>query len=127
MSGRHVEGVGRVLKVAALYGPNASGKSNLLDALSLVSKLVHDGVDVDAAIPVTPFKLDRAYLSRPTQIELQFVADEVVWRYAISVTSQRVESERLDRMVGGDLAMVFERRASEGKRPDIAWEDVDVP
>ena len=49
------------VRVAAIYGANASGKLNFLNALSFVSYFVRTGYaagDVKSQIPIVPFLLD---------------------------------------------------------------------
>ena len=47
-----------VLRVVALYGANASGKSNLVKAMAMARRLVLEGTRPDMRIEVAPFKLD---------------------------------------------------------------------
>ena len=44
----------RVLPVSTLYGGNASGKSNFVQAFSFVKKIITDSLFVDEDIPVHP-------------------------------------------------------------------------
>jgi AAA15 family ATPase/GTPase len=48
----------RILPVAAIYGGNDSGKTNLFKALNFVKNLIVKGTKLDAPIPVETFKLD---------------------------------------------------------------------
>ena len=50
-----------VVPLAAIYGPNAAGKSNLIDALDEIRRAVvksHKGLDATDPIPRYPFRLD---------------------------------------------------------------------
>ncbi len=58
-----------LLKLAALYGANASGKSNLIKATSMAQTLVLRPVEVERTIPVVPFKLDAACRDKPSRFE----------------------------------------------------------
>ena len=46
----------RLLKSAAVFGANASGKSNLISALYLMKTLVTETFKPGESLPVTPFK-----------------------------------------------------------------------
>ena len=51
----------RLLKAAGLYGPNASGKSNLIKALSTMQQIIKKPEMSGKKLPVIPFKLDDKY------------------------------------------------------------------
>ena len=56
-----------LLKVAVIYGPNASGKSNFLKALGVVDRIARKTSEVsDRPLPVTPFKFDKLLLEEPS-------------------------------------------------------------
>ena len=48
----------RVLPIAAIYGGNASGKTNFFKALSFAKTLVVEGTRPDSLIPIETFRLD---------------------------------------------------------------------
>ncbi|MDR1270907.1 MAG: ATP-binding protein [Planctomycetaceae bacterium] len=56
----------RLLPTAAIYGGNASGKSNFFSAFQFAQKIITEGVRVNAAIPVLPFRLDIQSMKNPT-------------------------------------------------------------
>jgi energy-coupling factor transporter ATP-binding protein EcfA2 len=86
-----------LVRSAVLYGPNASGKSNLLAAMNWVSafleptthRLITDGIGR------FPFALDRTSASKPTRFRVRFVVESVLHDYAISISPAAVEEERL--------------------------------
>ena len=53
----------RLLPIAAIYGGNASGKTNLFKALSFARHLVLKGTQPEAMIAVAPFRLDPDFLT----------------------------------------------------------------
>src|SRR5580658_10363306 len=88
----------KFLKGAAIYGANASGKSNILAAIRYVSDFVEQSAtklqpgDEPGA---EPFKLDKASTKRPSEFEMVFVADGVRFAFGFAVTPQRVVEEYL--------------------------------
>src|SRR5271165_2599113 len=59
------------VKAAAIYGPNAGGKTNVLLALRLLRWLVVEsatGQKPEAKLPAEPFRLDRESLKAPTTL-----------------------------------------------------------
>ncbi|MBL8604715.1 MAG: ATP-binding protein [Myxococcales bacterium] len=110
---RHVVRVGdtwEVLRCAALYGANASGKSNLVRALGTFRRLVTHGVRPDETLPAQPFLLDGAHESAPTRFELELLLDGQHHAYGIVFTRERVVQEWLYRVHGAREEMLFERK-----------------
>lgn len=76
----------RLLKSAAIFGGNASGKSNIIWALQALSFLVANSrnFDVRTAIPVyVPFFLDEQTQNAPTEMSIDFVVNKIRYRYKI--------------------------------------------
>jgi AAA15 family ATPase/GTPase len=103
----------RALRVLALYGANASGKSNVLKALQFAQRFITEGVPPRAPIPVQPFKLDKESLKKPSRFDFDFIADNQHWSYGFSTTSQRIEGEWLYRILPNDAEdLIFTRTFS---------------
>lgn len=88
----------RVSPVAALYGGNASGKTNFFRLIAFLKLLVVQPLhDERASIPVEGFALfadDEAM--RPTEISLTFLtADETIYTLELSLTRECVLTEKL--------------------------------
>ena len=87
-----------LLKTAVIYGPNASGKSNLLAALVAIKRIVTDSATEwqrGKELPVIPFLLDEMSAESPSEFEIVFVADGVRYQYGFAATSERVHEEWL--------------------------------
>jgi AAA15 family ATPase/GTPase len=56
-----------LLRTAALYGANGSGKSNLIKAMAFAQKLILEGVRPKRRIGVTPFRLERSCWQEPSR------------------------------------------------------------
>lgn len=114
--GQVLEGPGgrKVLRIAALYGANGAGKSNLVKALGAVRDMVLKGTRGDERLPIVPFKLDPARREAPAHFELELVAEGKHCSYGFEATASRVESEWLYEIVpGGEERLLFEREAGE--------------
>lgn len=88
----------RVLPCAAIYGANASGKSNFLRALGFLQFFVensHARVRPDAEIGVDPFKLDGVSGTKPSKFMLDFLVDGIRYEYSVALTSKEVLEESL--------------------------------
>lgn len=116
---RHVVRVGdtwEVLRCAVIYGANASGKSNLVNALSTFRRLVTDGVRPEMALPAQPFLLDGVHDTQPTRFELKVLLDGRRHSYGLEFTREKVVREWLYRARDDAEEMLFTRG------PDAAGE-----
>lgn len=113
-------GLPPVLKCAAIYGANASGKSNLVKVFELVWRLVVDGTKAGEPLPLRRFKLDAGAQQAPSRFEIDLYAAGRRYAYGFVVTPEAVVSEWLLTSDGGEEEMLFEReQPSEGERPSI--------
>lgn len=87
-----------LLRSTAIYGANASGKSNLIKALQYMRGVVIESataIQPGQFFTVQPFKLDADSASQPTEFEITFLLDGVRYQYGFTMTSQRIVSEHL--------------------------------
>ncbi len=88
----------RLLKSAVIYGANASGKSKLLDAFAFMRYFVINSSKESQkgeVIKIEPFKLDQSSKNEPTEFEVIFIHNKVLFRYGFEVTKERIISEWL--------------------------------
>ncbi len=90
-------GLTRVVRAAAIYGPNAGGKTTLLRALQLMRGVVLESASLrpDQSFNVQPFALDAAAKNEPTSFEVTVLIDGVRHQYGFEFTPQRIVSEWL--------------------------------
>lgn len=87
-----------VLRAAAIYGANASGKSNIWRALRDFRVLaVRSATDFQEGdeLPLEPFLLNVKNEKAPTYFEMVFRLDKRTLRYGFEANAQRIESEWL--------------------------------
>jgi energy-coupling factor transporter ATP-binding protein EcfA2 len=110
---RSVASLGESLvPVAAIYGPNASGKSNVLAALSWLRSAVQDSlVYWDDGIPVDPFAF--AENSGPLGFTIESVISGVRFEYVVELDSQAVHYEGLFHYPEKKRRRIFEREGNE--------------
>ena len=110
----------RLLNSAAIYGANASGKSNILKALTTLLSYIHTlNIDVDDNIPYyEPFELDKSCLSQPSIFKLSFIIEGIMYEYQIAFDSLEVHHEQLDHYPNKRQANLFIRTKNEVKRGD---------
>lgn len=87
-----------LLTSAAIYGANASGKSNLIKALFFMrnfSLTSSNLTQVDEEINVAPFLLNTTTEKQPTFFEVIFLKKGIPYRYGFEITKNQVVSEWL--------------------------------
>lgn len=106
-----------LLKVAVIYGPNASGKSNLLKALSVVQEIAdREPSTRDIALPVVPFRFDAELADQPSLFELHFIYSGMRYQFNLAVTSERIVGEKLLAFPKGRESLLYERQhTSQGE------------
>ncbi len=88
----------KLLRSAAIYGANAAGKTNLVDAIHIMSDIVtKSAFDKNRGdhLPVKPFKLDSKTRNAPCEFEIHLIIKGVRYQYGFSATPERITAEWL--------------------------------
>jgi predicted ATPase len=100
-----------VVPVTAIFGANASGKSNLLDALHFMQTAVRGSYarwEAGAGVPRTPFRLDKTR-TEPSLYSIEIVIDGTRYTYGFTVDDDRVLEEWLYTYPHRRRRVIFER------------------
>ena len=87
-----------LVRVAGIYGANAAGKSNLLEALLFLKTAVRDSHrewPPEGPIPREPFLFDAETLTAASIFEIDFAIDGILYQYGFSLDSERILEEWL--------------------------------
>ena len=86
-----------LLKSTAIYGPNASGKTTLLESLDIFRDIVLDSFkyDINHSLPIVPFSFAENSKNEPTIFNIVFVEDSVKYELELLVDKIRVLEENL--------------------------------
>lgn len=101
-----------VLPVAGIYGANAAGKSNVVDAMAFMQSAVvssYSQWDADGGVPRSPFRLDKSSLGEPSWYVVDLTLDGVRYVYGFSVDDERIREEWLYSYPRGRKRVLFER------------------
>jgi uncharacterized protein len=102
---------------AAIFGANATGKSNILIALNRVRLHVERSFKTNTpssvAVPHEPFLLDDEYISKPTTHELDAIIDGVLYNYGFSHVSSHYTSEWAYYFPAGRSRLLFRRERTK--------------
>ena len=101
----------KLLKSAVVYGPNASGKSNLVRGALFMWDFVLNSAKGQEGDPIEtqPFRLNARSVNEPSIFEMIFVTEGVRYQYGFAVTQQRVHHEWLLAYPKGRPQRWFER------------------
>lgn len=105
-----------LLKSCAIYGANASGKSNLIHALRFMRQFVLNSskdTQADEKIGVEPFLLNSSTAGEPSYFEVIFYAEDKRYRYGFIVDADKVYSEWLYHVPQSREALLFSNQISE--------------
>ena len=86
----------RVTKILACYGPNASGKTNLLKVLPFLKWFICKSFDLkpDDKIPIQPFRFEKDNSER-ISLSVIFEFSGKIYRYSLDLTTTQVINESL--------------------------------
>jgi len=105
-----------LLTSAAIYGANASGKSNLIAAIRFMRRFVLDSpkeTSATGSIPIENFLLNTATENQSSHFEIVFVTNGKRYRYGFEVTKERITAEWLFYVPRSREAKLFERTLDE--------------
>jgi uncharacterized protein len=102
----------KLLKSAVLYGANASGKSNFVQAVRFMRKVVLESLNLlpEVFFEFTPFRFIDGFQDKPTTFEIIFLASDLrTYRYGFAITKTSVFEEWLYVKGVGRESRLFER------------------
>lgn len=88
----------KLIKVAAIYGANGSGKSNLLMAMSFFKNMVLNSFKNDfilAQAKDLSYQFSVESTDEPSSFEMMFIIDDKRFRYGFEIFDESIESEWL--------------------------------
>lgn len=104
----------RLLRFALVYGANASGKSNLLEALSFLHDFWFEKrQDIDEPTGVIPFLLDKETIDEPTEFQLRFYVGKVRYWYIAKLDRTKVYNEKLYFYTSNQPTLIFNRELKQ--------------
>ena len=99
----------RILKNAIVFGSNASGKSNLIKSLKLMSQIISLLWNNTDLLSFPSF----ASTDEPVKLSATFFKEKLIYRYAFSYTPKEIISETLEIESEGKFEIHFERSGNE--------------
>ena len=97
-----------VLKAGIIYGANASGKSNIIKAISILQKIVLSGVPKKY---IEPFKLTKPN-NKPSKVEIEFKVGKKFFAYGVEFTIKGIAEEWLYEINSRKDKEIFTRKTT---------------
>lgn len=102
--GYHVEGWDiELLPILAIFGANASGKSNVIQALDYLLLMMSHGIQEAVTLQrifkyakIDPFKLDSISINNATKFELRTIFNNAIYTYSLALNQNHVLLEKLE-------------------------------
>ena len=101
----------KLLRSVIIYGPNASGKTKLLEALFSAGMLVVGSASQKPGkeLNVQPFLMDETTRGKPSEFEFTFIHEGTRYQYGFAVDQKRVHREYLYAAPKGRSVLYFDR------------------
>jgi len=103
-------GDNKILKCAAIYGANASGKSNIFKVLNDVVMMLRSSNSSDYSdnLAIVPFAFNNEI--KPSKFEIRFIYEDIRYIYGFSATKKAIEEEYLYYFPNGKETKIFYRK-----------------
>ena len=105
-----------VLKTIAIYGANASGKSNIIKAIRFCHAMVFESHrhNENTTFNFRAFKFE-GWKNKPSSYFIRFVSKGIEYEYAFSLTRNKIITESLYYFPKGRITKIFTRDERLGK------------
>lgn len=121
---KHCNGVD-FLRLSAIYGANASGKSNFVRAISLLQNIVKKGKIIDE-VSDYKFKLSKEALTKPISLAIELLSNSKMYYYTLTFDQKKILNETLvETFKDKEDRIVFERSLTN-ERQEIPFIESEV-
>ncbi|WP_029520212.1 ATP-binding protein [Persephonella sp. IF05-L8] len=109
-----------VLKLAIIYGANATGKTNILRALDFLKKIAtQPKISRDEKIEFSPFLFTDS--RKNTKFEIEFIQNDLRYIYSIELNNSQIIKEKLAAYFSRKSSNIFERQTLENGTVQIKF------
>lgn len=113
----------QMLKSVAVFGANASGKSNVVKAIRACVEMIREShnYNEDTVFGFVPFKFG-GYEEKPSSFYVRFLMDGIEYEYGFSMTRTEILTEQLYYYPNGRRSLVFSRDERKGPEKKDVYE-----
>ena len=101
-----------ILKIASIYGANASGKSSFLKAFTCAILMIRNSTFIPLNgkwMFLKPFLFDDESKKKPTEFEFVFISNDIKYKYSFSADVDKIYSESLEAYYSQKSTTIFSR------------------
>ena len=104
----------KVLKSIGLFGPNASGKSNIVKAINFCCRMIFESHNhnENTIFDFQPLKFD-GWDKKPSRFLVNFVCEDIEYEYSFVLNSKQIIEESLYYYPNNRRAKIFTRKGDE--------------
>ncbi len=110
-----------VLRLAVIYGANASGKSNLIKAIDFAKWFITQGVQPNRPIPIKTFKLDEKHRNQPVRFYFEILIEKKKYSYEFILTKNAVLFEELNELLTSSKRNLFRRELTNKENTNFQF------
>ena len=107
----------RVLPVTAIYGGNASGKTNMFKALAFMKNFITAINLQSQTIGIEPFALSRETRDKPSEFKVALFVEDSIYEYGFAVSKKEVLEESLVKVSPSRELVLFKRSGGSFEFP----------
>jgi uncharacterized protein len=111
----------QLVKSAVIFGPNAAGKTNIINAIEFFDKFISNSKDKPIEVPIdtSPFLLDKESATNPSEFEIIFIdSDNIRYQYGFHISKEKVIREWLIAYPHGYSQTWFDRTINKNGKTE---------
>ncbi len=102
-----------MLPVAAIFGGNASGKTNFIEALDFAKLFVAGEIQPTETNPVNAFHLEKGHEGNPTFMKFNLLIGDVIYEFSFTIAREEVTEETLSMVTPTSERLLYRRVKNE--------------
>jgi len=99
-----------ILKAAVIFGPNASGKSNIIKSIDFAQRLILKGTEAKEMISINKFRLDSKNIDKPSRFQFDIKCGDKYYSYGFLLNFNRIHEEWLFEINKSKEKQLFHRK-----------------
>lgn len=113
----------RLLPVALMFGGNAAGKSNFINALAFMQKFILNSPQAHQGIPgYEPYRFDESTKYGPSEFEVEILLGKNIYRYSFTLDAKQILHESLVKVLAKREQVLFERKMNSKIALDVSFQ-----
>lgn len=119
----------KFLKSALIFGANANGKTNFINALSFLRDKVLfslNEVKKDSGISISPFLFSQESIKSPNEFEIEFISNEIKYRYGLALEEENILEEWLYYTQSRETLLFHREKDKIVEKNDNSFKEINI-